>query len=222
MTRSSAAAPARADIYSRVTSHIIADLENGVRPWLKPWSTGNTAGPITKPLRGNGQPYKGVNVLMLWTEAAAQGYASPTWLTYRQAAEHGGQVRKGEHGSLVVYADRIRKTDTADNGEEIERESRFCGVTRCSTPSRSTGCPSGSTRHPPLPGPPLSASPAPSISSGIPPSTSAMAATAPFTRSMPIGCNYRHSRASRTPKRITRPCCMRWCTRLRVSLSPGA
>jgi antirestriction protein ArdC len=125
MTRSSAAAPARADIYSRVTSRIIADLETGVRPWLKPWSTGKAPGPITKPLRGNGQPYKGVNVLMLWCEAAAQGYACPVWMTYRQAAEHGGQVRKGEHGSLVVYADRIRKTDTDDNGEEIEREIPF-------------------------------------------------------------------------------------------------
>jgi antirestriction protein ArdC len=125
MTRLSAAAPARADIYSRVTSRIIADLENGVRPWLKPWNTGTAAGRITKPLRSNGQPYKGVNVLMLWGEAAAQGYACPVWMTYRQAAEHGGQVRKGEHGSLVVYADRIRKTDTDDNGEEIEREIPF-------------------------------------------------------------------------------------------------
>jgi antirestriction protein ArdC len=125
MTRSSAAAPARANIYSRVTSHIIADLEDGVRPWLKPWSTGNAAGRIIKPLRTNGQPYKGVNVLMLWGEAVAKGYISPTWLTYRQAAAHGGQVRKGEHGSLVVYADRIRKTDTDDNGAEVEREIPF-------------------------------------------------------------------------------------------------
>ena len=63
-------------------------------------------------MRGNGQPYKGINVLMFWGEAIAKGYAFPTWLTYRQAAEHGGQVRKGEHGSLVVYAERICKTDT--------------------------------------------------------------------------------------------------------------
>jgi antirestriction protein ArdC len=125
MTRSSAAAPVRADIYSRVTNRIIADLENGVRPWLKPWNTGKVASRITKPLRGNGQPYKGINIVMLWGEAIAKGYASPTWLTYRQAAEHGGQVRKGEHGLLVVYADRIRKTDTDDNGEEIEREIPF-------------------------------------------------------------------------------------------------
>ena len=64
MTRSSAAAPARADIYSRVTSRIIADLETGVRPWRKPWNAGTAAHRITKPLRGNGQPYKGVSVLM--------------------------------------------------------------------------------------------------------------------------------------------------------------
>lgn len=125
MTRSSAAAPARADVYTRVTNRIVADLENGVRPWLKPWHADNTAGRITRPLRSNGQPYKGINVLMLWGEAIAKSYASALWMTYRQAAEHGGQVRKGEHGSLVVYADHIRKTDTDDNGDEIEREIPF-------------------------------------------------------------------------------------------------
>jgi antirestriction protein ArdC len=56
----------RADVYSRVTAKIIADLENGVRPWMKPWSAEHAAGRITRPLRAGGQPYKGVNVLMLW------------------------------------------------------------------------------------------------------------------------------------------------------------
>jgi antirestriction protein ArdC len=104
---------------------IIADLENGVRPWLKPWSADNMAGRITRPLRNNGQPYKGINVLMLWGETIAKGHISPIWMTYRQAAGHGGQVHKGEHGSLVVYADHIRKTDTDDNGDEIERKMPF-------------------------------------------------------------------------------------------------
>jgi antirestriction protein ArdC len=49
---------------------------------------------------------------MLWGEAIAKGYACPIWMTYRQASELAGQVRKGEHGSLVVYADRIHKTET--------------------------------------------------------------------------------------------------------------
>src|SRR6202035_4767263 len=105
----------RADVYTRVTSRIVAELENGVRPWLKPWNAEHAAGRITKPLRSNGQPYKGINVLMLWGEAMAKGFGCPIWMTYRQSQEFGAQVRKGEHGSLVVYADRIRKTGTDDN-----------------------------------------------------------------------------------------------------------
>jgi antirestriction protein ArdC len=62
---------------------------------------------------------------MLWGEAAARGYACPVWMTYRQAGERGGQVRKGEHGAVVVYADRIHKIETGDNGEEVERDIPF-------------------------------------------------------------------------------------------------
>jgi antirestriction protein ArdC len=85
----------------------------------------NTSGRIVRPLRANGQPYKGINVLMLWGEALAQGFVSPFWMTYKQTQKLGGQVRKGEHGALVVYADRITKTETGDNGDEIEREIPF-------------------------------------------------------------------------------------------------
>ncbi len=53
----------RADIYTRVTNAIIAELEKGVRPWLKPWNAEHAAGRITRPLRVCGEPYKGVNVL---------------------------------------------------------------------------------------------------------------------------------------------------------------
>jgi antirestriction protein ArdC len=119
------AASPRADVYSRVTNRIVAELEQGVRPWLKPWNADNTSGRITRPLRANGQPYKGINVLMLWGEALAQGFACPMWMTYKQAQELGGQVKKGEHGALVVYADRIHKTETGDDGDEIEREIPF-------------------------------------------------------------------------------------------------
>jgi antirestriction protein ArdC len=115
----------RADVYTRVTDRIIAELEEGARPWLKPWNAEHAAGRITRPLRANGQPYNGINVLMLWGEAMAKGFACPFWMTYRQAQELGAQVRKGEHGSLVVYADRIRKTETGDNGDEVEREIPF-------------------------------------------------------------------------------------------------
>ena len=115
----------RADIYSRVTDKIVNDLERGVRPWLKPWNAEHAAGRITRPLRANGQAYKGINVLMLWCEASEKGYACPIWMTYRQAQELKGQVRKGAHGSLVVYADRIKRSETDDNGDELEREIPF-------------------------------------------------------------------------------------------------
>ena len=65
----------RADVYSRVTAKIVADLEKGVRPWMRPWNAEHAAGRITRPLRASGQPYKGVNVLMLWGEAFDKGYA---------------------------------------------------------------------------------------------------------------------------------------------------
>jgi antirestriction protein ArdC len=115
----------RADVYSRVTAKIVADLEKGVRPWMKPWNAEHAAGRITRPLRASGQPYKGVNVLMLWGEAFDKGYACPIWMTFKQALELGGQVRKGEHGSLVVYADRIRRSETDEKGDAVEREIPF-------------------------------------------------------------------------------------------------
>jgi antirestriction protein ArdC len=113
------------DVYSRITNTIIADLEKGVRPWMRPWSAEHAAGRITRPLRHNGIPYKGINVVMLWSASVAKGYACPLWLTFRQAQELGGNVRKGEHGELVVYANRIMRTETDEKGEEIEREIPF-------------------------------------------------------------------------------------------------
>ena len=115
----------RADIYSRVTDRIVEQLSQGVKPWLKPWNAEHAAGRITRPLRCNGEPYRGVNVLMLWDAADSHGYASPLWLTFLQAKELGGHVRKGERSSPVVYASTFRKTETNDAGEESEAEIPF-------------------------------------------------------------------------------------------------
>lgn len=108
------------DIYSRVTDKIIADLEQGVRPWMKPWNAEHAADRITRPLRCNGIPYKGINVLMLWAASVGRGYSCPIWLTFKQALELGGCVRKGEKGELVVYADRIVRAETNDKGESCQ------------------------------------------------------------------------------------------------------
>ena len=64
-------------------------------------------------------------MLLLWGEAMEKGYTAPLWMTYKQAQELGAQVRKGERGALVVYADKITKTETDDAGAEVEREIPF-------------------------------------------------------------------------------------------------
>ena len=115
----------KADVYARVTARIVADLEQGVRPWMKPWSAGNTEGRITRPLRFNGTPYRGMNVLLLWGEAMDRGFNAAIWMTYKQAQALGAQVRKGETGSLVVYADTFTKTEEGDAGQEQTREIPF-------------------------------------------------------------------------------------------------
>lgn len=115
----------RRDVYGRITDKIIADLEQGVRPWLRPWNAEHAAGKIIRPLRHNGIPYKGINVVMLWSAGTVKGYACPLWLTFKQALELGGNVRKGETGELVVYADRIQRTETNSKGEEVDREIPF-------------------------------------------------------------------------------------------------
>ena len=113
------------DVYQKVTDKIIADLEKGQLTWLKPWSTGNLDGRIVKPLRHNGMPYNGINVLMLWAASVEAGYVSPHWMTFKQAKELGANVRKGERGSLVVYANSITKTEEQDDGSKEERKIPF-------------------------------------------------------------------------------------------------
>ena len=110
----------RRDLYQHVTNRILEDLERGVRPWLKPWSASNVGGSIL-PRRHNGIPYQGVNVLLLWSEAMSRGYTATIWMTFRQALELGAHVRKGQTGTLVVFADRITRKEDGENGESVER-----------------------------------------------------------------------------------------------------
>lgn len=115
-----------ADVYTRITDQTVEALEAGVRPWMKPWDAEHAAGRITRPLRHNGIPYAGINVIMLWSSAVAQGFAAPIWMTFRQAKQLGGFVKNGEKGSLVVYANTVTRAETdKETGEEEEREIPF-------------------------------------------------------------------------------------------------
>ena len=82
------------NVYQIVTERIIHSLEQGVIPWRKPWKVaGHPKNFITC------KPYRGINILLL----AAQGYSSPYWLTYKQATERGGYVKKGEKATPIVF-----------------------------------------------------------------------------------------------------------------------
>jgi len=113
------------DVYTRVTNKILADLSKGELTWRQPWKAAHVAGSITKPLRVKGERYRGINVLMLWATALERGYIAPIYMTFNQAQQLGGHVRKGEHGSLVVFAKTMTKTEQDENGEDVEKAIPF-------------------------------------------------------------------------------------------------
>lgn len=116
----------RASLYDEVTATIIDQLEEGVFPWVRPWSKARTSlglprNAVTK------RPYSGINILVLWGAVIEGGYPSQDWLTFRQAQAAGGCVRKGERGRTVFYADRFtpqkdrhgaRAREQVESGEE--------------------------------------------------------------------------------------------------------
>lgn len=112
---------ARQDIYSRITDQIVRSLEQGIKPWTQPWNAAHAAGPVSRPLRFNGETYSGINILTLWASAMERSFAAPIWMTFRQAKELGGHVRKGEKGAPVVYANTIVKTDVDEKtGDDVD------------------------------------------------------------------------------------------------------
>jgi len=111
------------DVAQDITNLIIRKIESGVLPWRRPWKKTGAGG---APLRANGQRYSGINALYLWAVADAYGHQSRYWMTYRQAQELGGQVRKGETAEPSIYFNTTQKTDTDHStGEESTRTIRF-------------------------------------------------------------------------------------------------
>jgi antirestriction protein ArdC len=107
------------DVHAEVTNRILAQLELGVRPWMQPWSTGGAG--VIRPRRFTGEAYRGINTLILWGAAELAGYTAPTWLTFKQALDAGGAVRKGERGSTVVYASTFNATaEDHATGDTVE------------------------------------------------------------------------------------------------------
>lgn len=97
----------RANLYDEVTARIVAELEAGRFPWVQPWGKTGTTGPALPRNVLTARSYSGINILILWGAVIEHGWPSQGWLTFRQAQEAGGCVRKGAHGVTVVYADRF-------------------------------------------------------------------------------------------------------------------
>ena len=120
-------AESRADIYQRITDRIAAAIEAGAGEWRMPWHPGaDGVAPVLPVNAATGKPYRGVNTVVLWATAQAEGYPSAVWATYRQWAELGAQVRKGERASPVVFWKISDKEDQEDanEGAEDDRRSR--------------------------------------------------------------------------------------------------
>jgi antirestriction protein ArdC len=105
------------DLYSEVSARIIAELETGALPWVKPWSA--TPGQNVPCNAVSNRPYSGCNVILLWL-ARGKGWATPRFLTFKQALEAGGNVRKGEHGTRVIFIKQLIVRDKPGEGEEPE------------------------------------------------------------------------------------------------------
>ena len=100
------------DIYQIVTDKIIESLNQGVVPWQKPWNpeVGLPRSLSTK------KAYRGLNIFLLGLSAQINGYSSPWWGTYKQIEARGGQVRKGEKSTLVIFWKRLEKEEVRDDG----------------------------------------------------------------------------------------------------------
>jgi antirestriction protein ArdC len=105
----------KVDMYQVVTDKIIAALDKGVKPWVCPWqkSTMGEGLPINYETK---KAYSGINVLLLWAAAYEAGFSSNQFLTYNQASHLGGQVRKGEKGTSLIFYTNWEKDN--DKGEK--------------------------------------------------------------------------------------------------------
>ena len=101
----SASAIERTDLYQDITDRIIIQLEQGRVPWVQPWDSAAAA--LDLPINASTRArYSGINILILWSAMIERGFTTNRFLTFRQALELGGNVRKGERGMTVVYAHR--------------------------------------------------------------------------------------------------------------------
>jgi antirestriction protein ArdC len=99
-------------VYDAVTEQILKELETGTPPWTQSWQPRLPKNLISL------KEYRGINVLLLWVAAMKKGYRNPFWLTFKQAGDSGGKIKKGEKATWIVYAAKVKKED--EKGGEHE------------------------------------------------------------------------------------------------------
>jgi antirestriction protein ArdC len=102
------------DLYQQVTNRIIADLAAGTPTWIKPWRNGKRVG-IMPANAASGRPYSGINIPILWHEGEEKQYTTAGWMTFKQALELGGCVRKSERGTTVVFTKKVHLGENDDD-----------------------------------------------------------------------------------------------------------
>ena len=113
----------RTNFYDDITNKIMAELEKGRFPWVQPWDAPSAKAQLALPKNAStSRTYSGINVLILWGEVIEKSYTAQSWLTFRQALSLDGNVRKGEHGTTVVYADRFVPDDEKRRARETGEE----------------------------------------------------------------------------------------------------
>jgi antirestriction protein ArdC len=110
------------EIYQAVTNSIVAELESGTVPWVCPWRRGQTSG-IMPTNAATHRAYSGINIPILWHAADSRGYATNRWMTFKQAIEKGACVRKGEHGTQIVFTKKL--TPKEEDEEDKARTMLF-------------------------------------------------------------------------------------------------
>lgn len=110
----------RRDLHAEITDRVVKALEGGAMPWLQPWTTG--ARHVGHPRNAHTRrKYNGINILLLWLAQHVNGYTSSEWLSYKQAKERGGHVRKGEKGTEIIFYKQLSFKEMNEQGEEEER-----------------------------------------------------------------------------------------------------
>lgn len=105
------------DFYQTITNQIIQALEAGIQPWVCPWDRTQATGlPINASTH---QPYQGMNIMLLWMSAAERNFSSPYWLTFKQAKDLGGNVRKGEKGTTIFFYSMVQKKEVENEKEAV-------------------------------------------------------------------------------------------------------